>query len=163
MWREIKGYEGLYEMSEDGKVRRLEGIQASGRHISEHLITTYGTKNRMKYVCLWREGSRKNYMLHKLYATTWDVTENDAVSRVYHGFRGSQTAPVVVRDMLQRNIAACREDEAAGADRHDEILYLEGFLAEMENGEKRYVNRRSKTSGTGRKKGAKRSKGKRGH
>lgn len=58
-WKQIKGYEGLYEVSDTGKVRR------DGR-----LIKGYPNNRGRGYWCidLCKEGKRKRFTAHKLVA-----------------------------------------------------------------------------------------------
>ena len=67
MWRDIKGYEGLYEINENAVVRRVDGTGIDGRKVSTHVVVSSRTKKGTRYIALWKEGGRRTYMLHKLW------------------------------------------------------------------------------------------------
>lgn len=133
MWRFIEGYEGLYEINENAVVRRTESIGSDGRRVAEHVIAVARTQNGMSSVSLWKDGRRKTHMLHKLYASAFHISENEAARRLYRGFRGRADAMQNVRHMLLTNLSACEKEQAKGIDRHDEILYFKQFLNELKN------------------------------
>ena len=131
MWRMIKGYEGLYEMNENGVVRRVEGTGSDGRRVSAHVVASSKTQNGMRYIALWKDGKRKTYMLHKLYAAAFYVSEDEAGRRLYKGFRGDARAVQNVRNILLHNLDSLEKEHAVSANRHDEILYIKQFLNEL--------------------------------
>lgn len=133
MWRDIKGYEGLYEINENGVLRRMEGIGSDGRRVSAHVVASSRAVNGMRYVALWKDGQRKTYMLHKLYAAAFYVSEKEACRRLYKGFSGNVQAVRNVRNILLHNLDSLEKEHAAGNSRHDEILYIKQFLDELEN------------------------------
>ena len=92
MWRDIKGYEGLYEINENAVVRRVDGTGIDGRKVSTHVVVSSRTKKGTRYIALWKEGGRRTYMLHKLYATAFQMSENEAIRRLYRGFNGNGEA-----------------------------------------------------------------------
>ena len=92
MWRDIKGYEGLYEINENAVVRRVDGTGIDGRKVSTHVVVSSRTKKGTRYIALWKEGGRRTYMLHKLYATAFQMSENEAIRRLYRGFTGNGEA-----------------------------------------------------------------------
>ena len=133
MWRYIKGYEGLYEINENAVVRRVESVGSDGRKVSEHMIAVAKTQNDMQSVSLWKDGRRKTHMLHKLYASAFQISENEAARRLYRGFQGRPDALQNVRHMLLKNLDACENEQAEGINRHDEILYFKQFLEQLKN------------------------------
>lgn len=133
MWREIRGYEGVYEISDSGVLRRMNGVDSDGRKISGHSITASKAANGKRYIVLWKDGQRKTYMLHKVYADTFHVTETEACRRLYQGFSGNTQAVRNVKEILQNVLAFLEREHNAGKDRHDEMLYIRQFLGEMED------------------------------
>lgn len=73
-WKAIKDYEGLYEVSNQGRIKRVSGwkgqngayIQASGI-IGENNIK----KNGYKGVVLCKNGKCKSFLIHRLVAQTF--------------------------------------------------------------------------------------------
>ena len=131
MTRCIRGYEGIYEINEHGTVRRMDGRGSDGRKISAHVVLPARTKNNLKYVILWKDGKRRTFMLHKIYANTFEISENEAARRLYRGFKGSQKAKDNIIDLLNGTLRSFGEAQRRGEDRHDEILYLKCFLRDM--------------------------------
>lgn len=133
MWREIKGYEGLYEINEDASVRRVAGEGTDGRRISSHMVLSSRTSKGSRYIALWKNGERRTYMLHGLYAEAFHITKKEACRRLYQGFRGDGKAVRNVRQILLKNLDELERSQAAGEDNHDEILYMKQFLEELQN------------------------------
>lgn len=81
-WRDIKGYEGLYQVSNLGRVKSLERetkhhYKLGGSHtISEKCIKLF--KNRYGYLkCyLYKEGKRKEFKVHRLVAEAFIPNPN---------------------------------------------------------------------------------------
>lgn len=67
-WKTIKGYEGLYEVSNDGRVRRLRFI--NGRHNFEKIKESKQTLNTCGYmtVNLCKNGKSNTKRVHRLVA-----------------------------------------------------------------------------------------------
>ena len=61
-WRDIKGYEGLYQVSDWGRVRRLY------RSIPAKLLKQETTHDGYKRIGLWKIGDCKHYGVHRLVA-----------------------------------------------------------------------------------------------
>lgn len=70
-WKPIKGYEGLYEVSNDGRVRRLKFI--NGRHNFEKIKECKQTLNTWGYmtVNLSKNGKGNTKRVHKLVANAF--------------------------------------------------------------------------------------------
>ena len=88
MWRDIKEYEGLYEINENAVVRRVEGKGIDGRKVTTHVVVSSKTRKGTRYIALWKDGNRKTFMLHKIYAEAFYMSENEACRRLYKGFIG---------------------------------------------------------------------------
>ena len=129
MWRDIKGYEGLYEINENAVVRRVDGTGIDGRKVSTHVVVSSRTKKGTRYIALWKEGGRRTYMLHKLYATAFQMSENEAIRRLYRGFNGNGEAIHNVCGTLLESLKIY--EKAEGLNRNDEILYIRQFLEEL--------------------------------
>ncbi len=66
MWKDIKGYEGIYQVSNDGKIKNKLGLITDG-----WVTDNYGHKK----VRLYKDGKRKDFYLHRLVADAF--VEND--------------------------------------------------------------------------------------
>ena len=131
MWRDIKGYEGLYEINENAVVRRVDGTGIDGRKVSTHVVVSSRTKKGTRYIALWKEGGRRTYMLHKLYATAFQMSENEAIRRWSRGFNGNGEAIHNVCGTLLESLKIYEKEQAEGLNRNDEILYIRQFLEEL--------------------------------
>ena len=131
MWRDIKGYEGLYEINENAVVRRVDGTGIDGRKVSTHVVVSSRTKKGTRYIALWKEGGRRTYMLHKLYARAFQMSENEAIRRLYLGFNGNGEAIHNVCGTLLESLKIYEKEQAEGLNRNDEILYIRQFLEEL--------------------------------
>ena len=98
MWRDIKGYEGLYEINENAVVRRVDGTGIDGRKVSTHVVVSSRTKKGTRYIALWKEGGRRTYMLHKLYATAFQMSEKGDTEAVPWFYRKRRSNPQCMRD-----------------------------------------------------------------
>lgn len=71
IWRDIKGYEGLYQISSIGRVKRLEKIRRNGRgyrKYKEQITDGYIDDVGYRYVILTKERKEKRFRLHRLVA-----------------------------------------------------------------------------------------------
>lgn len=64
IWKPIKGFEGFYEVSSEGRVRSVERIDLRGRHRKGKIISI----NSVQQVMLSRNGKKKNCLVQKLVA-----------------------------------------------------------------------------------------------
>lgn len=133
MWYDIKGYEDLYEINENAVIRRKKGNGSDGRSIESHVVVASNTRKGTKYISLWKGGERKTFMLHKLYAEAFGVSENQAKRKIYLGFHGDRAAVDKVCDSLYEVLDSYAAEEKKGISRNDEILYIRQFLYELKN------------------------------
>lgn len=79
-WKDIPGYEGIYEASNLGNIRTCEGKVTSNalyreRHWKQRTLKPkYQKRPCGKYdakVCLWKDGKEKTYLVARLVAMTW--------------------------------------------------------------------------------------------
>ena len=93
-WVPLKGYEGLYEISDLGRVYSL-GRTIRGKRRGTECDITYKPKliklqRRNKYLrcVLWKEGVMESYRVHKLVAKNF-LEPVPGKAHVLHGVRGS--------------------------------------------------------------------------
>lgn len=76
-WRDVIGYEGLYQVSNFGRVRSLHKrgggclVKAKGGIIKPYVVRGYAT------VSLRKEGSYKHFQLHRIVATAFIPNPNE--------------------------------------------------------------------------------------
>ncbi len=70
IWKDIKGYEGYYKISDLGRVKRLERKRYDRNQIlKERIVKTIYPKNGWyPYLSLCKKGIYKNYTIHRLIA-----------------------------------------------------------------------------------------------
>lgn len=71
MWKDIKGYEGLYQVSNLGRVKSLDRY-VNGRigkqFIYGRILINCSQVNGYKYVALCKDGNKKTFRIHRLVA-----------------------------------------------------------------------------------------------
>lgn len=79
-WRDIKGYEGLYQISNYGRARSLDRyiVDSWGRKykIKGKIIKNRINRKRYLYTCLSKNGNIKDYQTHRLVADAF-LDKND--------------------------------------------------------------------------------------
>lgn len=79
-WKEIPGYEGIYEASNEGRIRSIEGKTTTsirnGKRVWKQRILkqkcTTNAKGRKDFrVELWKDGTHRTWLVSRLIALTW--------------------------------------------------------------------------------------------
>lgn len=81
VWKDIKGYEGLYQISDVGRVKSLDQYikckKNNKRLIKGKILKTYINENGYEWVRLYNNTKRKIYRVHRLVAEAFiDNPEN---------------------------------------------------------------------------------------
>jgi hypothetical protein len=72
IWKDIKGYEGLYQCSDKGEIKRLEGVDSWGRYKAEVILKPRTTKKNEYARCsLSKDGIVNGYRVHRIIAETF--------------------------------------------------------------------------------------------
>ena len=66
VWRDVKGYEGLYQVSSEGRVKSLERKDRFGRTVKERILNPGINRYGYPMVCLYAGGKRKMLKVHRL-------------------------------------------------------------------------------------------------
>jgi len=74
VWRDVTGYEGLYQVSNQGRVR---GLKRGG-------ILKPGSTGKYLFVVLCKDGKRKDSLVHRLVAKEFCERESDSQNQVNH-------------------------------------------------------------------------------
>lgn len=71
-WMPIKGYEGKYEISNEGRIKSCERevfqMGIGYRRLKEYMMKPWDNGNGYKVVSLLKDGKRKNFYVHRLVA-----------------------------------------------------------------------------------------------
>lgn len=83
VWKDVKGYEGQYQVSNLGQVRSVDRIVETVRlgkpwfrHIKERILKRKLNKHGYLVVGLSRNSRTKTFTVHRLVATAWCVNES---------------------------------------------------------------------------------------
>lgn len=85
VWKDIKGFEGLYQVSNLGKVKRLErktenkSVYGSNKYaiIKERAVKTYKHKNGYERVQIYKNKKRYIFSIHRLVAEAFIDNPNN--------------------------------------------------------------------------------------
>lgn len=66
IWKDIIGYEGLYQVSNLGRVKSLERYSSCGRKLKEKILKQGINNDGYCYVNLYKEGVVKTFKTHRL-------------------------------------------------------------------------------------------------
>lgn len=81
MWKDIKNYEGLYKVNENGEIKSLERdvIYKNGRlhHYEEKILKTRVAKSGYIDVALHKDGKITYFLVHRLVAEAFIPNPND--------------------------------------------------------------------------------------
>lgn len=88
VWKPIAGYEGYYEVSSYGNVRSLDRLDSLGRRRAGTILKPQNLKSSYGKVDLRRNGTVKQYRVHKLVAITFFGDRSSEGLIVLHGPNG---------------------------------------------------------------------------
>jgi hypothetical protein len=74
IWKDLEGYEGLYQISNFGNIKSLSKKFFNGNHdvvLKERLLKQSYCKDGYKKVCLCKNNKKKSYLIHRLVAKTF--------------------------------------------------------------------------------------------
>lgn len=75
MIKYIIGYEGLYEVSDDGKFYSCERYTTDGKHLKRKEMKGGKFSNGYEFVCLRKDGVNHNCLKHRLIADAFIPNE----------------------------------------------------------------------------------------
>lgn len=75
IWRNIDGFENLYQISNLGRVKSLGN--GNSNNSKERILKPGNIGNGYLFVHLWKEGKRKKYLVHRLVASAFLENPNN--------------------------------------------------------------------------------------
>lgn len=88
LWKDIKGYEGCYKISNTGKVLSVKRILHTAYHnrlhiTNERILQPYITKNGYEIVSLNKDNKKDRYLVHRLVAEAF-IPNPESLPQVNH-------------------------------------------------------------------------------
>lgn len=81
IWKDIKEYEGLYQVSNYGRIKSLERVtflrKGHLRYENEKILKLHKNNKGYLYVALSKDNKRKSYRVHRLVAKTFISNPNN--------------------------------------------------------------------------------------
>ena len=68
VWKPIRNYESLYEVSSLGRVKRVQSMDARGHLRKERILKQFVTPHGYSQVCLWKNSKKTTFLVHVLVA-----------------------------------------------------------------------------------------------
>lgn len=82
-WKDIKGYEGLYQVSNLGNVKSIEKLDSLGRLRKERILKPYMSPEGYLRLTLSKKDKQKKHLVHRLVAQAF-LENPDNLSEVNH-------------------------------------------------------------------------------
>ena len=83
IWKDIKGYEGIYQVSSEGRVRSLDRVEDRGRNIKGKILKPSINPYGYCVVGLFKNGTQKKNMVHRLVAEAF-IPNSDNKPEIDH-------------------------------------------------------------------------------
>lgn len=93
MWKDICGYEGMYQVSDTGVVKSTSRIGFDGRNVNERILKPYKMPNGYMTVCLRKDGVTSRMYVHRIVCEAFiDNPDNLPVVNHKDGNKANNTA-----------------------------------------------------------------------
>lgn len=114
-WKDIKGYEGLYQISNLGRIKSVERHDTLGRHVRERKLKFQSNKDGYLNVTLRSNNVKKTYLVHRLVAKTFIPNP--------HGFPEINHKDTIRNNCMASNLEWCdRKYNVNYADAKEKII-----------------------------------------
>ena len=107
-WKDIEGYEGLYQVSNYGRVKSLERYQENHsklQKVEEKILTRSDNGNGYLFATLWKNGKSKRYYIHRLVVQAFigPIPEGYAVNHLDFDTRNNNADNLEIVTYLENN------------------------------------------------------------
>ena len=107
IWKDIEGYEGLYQVSNLGRVKSLERIDRHNHLVKERILKPKIEPNGYFRVDLCKEGKVKTLSVHRLVAQTF-IPNPEGLPQINHKNENKALNVVFLRD--DGSVDECRSN-----------------------------------------------------
>lgn len=76
-WKDVVGYEGLYQASNLGRIKRILFVNNQVTKKQEHILKQTTNKHNRKYVSLYKNGVKKTCIVHRIIAKAFIPNPNN--------------------------------------------------------------------------------------
>lgn len=83
IWKDIKNYEGIYQVSNLGRIKRLDYIASDGRKLKQRIKKPTLSNNHYLMIWFGVNKKRKAFLVHRLVAETF-ISNPDNLPQVNH-------------------------------------------------------------------------------
>lgn len=85
LWKDIEGYEGLYQVSSLGRVKSVKKVDNLNRKVEEKILKPGNNDRGYLQVSLYKNGKVKRYYVHRLVAQAFipnDIPERNCIDHI---------------------------------------------------------------------------------
>ena len=79
IWKDISGYEGIYQVSSEGDIKRLSSYDSRGHLRNEKILKKQISNKGYYQIGLYKDGIEKKYLIHQLVAKAFLINPNNYV------------------------------------------------------------------------------------
>lgn len=113
IWKDIKGYEGFYQISNYGRVKSLPRFDNCNRLVKEKILTPFKNKKKYYWTTLCKDNKRENIAVHRLVVLHF-ITEDVDTTKYHIHHKDENTFNNYVRNL-----------EIISKDKHNKIHAME--------------------------------------
>lgn len=158
IWKDVAGYEGLYQVSDQGRVKSLERTDSWGRTVKERILKPGAKGNDYLFVNLCAGGKTRMFLVHRLVCQAFhenpdnkpqvnhlneDKTDNRACNlewctrreNMNHGTRNERSAKALSKPIGQYTLDGDLVDVWQSANEVErQTGFSHGYICETANG-----------------------------
>ena len=110
IWRDVLGYEGMYEVSSFGRVRSLSRFDSLGRFINGKVLSPLNGSKGYLSVNLYKSGMSKKHSIHRLVAISFLEHNRNVVGHKDHNKQNNNVNNLIPNYLQRENCSDYRKD-----------------------------------------------------